>query len=78
MLVKEGNVALDLGRAERVRSTTVFVQVSSSATEHTLAQIRAPLFSMPIPFAPPALCGELFIGPVPWTVDGFDHAGNMS
>ena len=77
MHVKEGNIALDLRRAERVWSTTVFVQVFSSATEHTLAQICAPLFSMPIPFAPLALCGELLIGPVPWTIDGFDHAGDM-
>ena len=75
--MKEGNIALDLRRAKRVRSTTVFVQVSSSATEHALTQVRAPLFLVSIPLAPLALCGELFISPVPWTIDGFDHAGDM-
>ena len=75
--MKEGNITLDLRRTERVRSTTVLVQVSSPATEHALTQVRAPLFLMPIPLAPLALCGEFFISPVPWTVDGFDHAGDV-
>ena len=78
MHVEEGDVALNLRRAERMRSTTVFVQVPSPTAEHTLAQIRAPLLSMPIPLAPLALRGELLIGPVPWAVNSFDHVGNMS
>ena len=75
--VKEGDVALDFGRAERMWAMTVFIQVPSPAAEHALMQVGAPFFSVSIPFAPFTLRGKLLIGPVPWTVDGFDHAGDV-
>ena len=76
--MQEGDVAFDFGGAECVWAVTVFVQVSSPTTEHTLSQIGAPLFSMPIPLAPFALRGELFVGPIPRAVDSFDHSSDVS
>ena len=78
MHVKERDVALNFGRAECVRATAVFIEVLSSTTEHTLTQVGAPFFSMPIPLAPFALRGKFFVGPVPRAVDGFDHSSDVS
>ena len=75
--MKKRDVALDFGRAECVRAAAVFIEVSFSTTEHTLTQIGAPLFSVPILLAPFALRGELLVSPVPWTIDSLNHAGDM-
>ena len=76
--MKEGDVALDFGRAKCMWAAAIFIEVSSSTAEHTLTQVGTPFFSMPIPLAPFALRGELFVGPIPRAIDSFDHSGDMS
>ena len=78
MHVEERDIAFDFGRAECVWAATVFIEMPLSAAEHTFTQVGAPFLSMPIPLAPFALRGELFVGPVPRAVDSFDHSSDMS
>ena len=78
MHMKEGDVAFDLRGAERMQAMAVLIQMSSSAAEHTFAQIGAPFLSMPVSFAPLALCGEFLIGPIPWAINCLDHSRDMA
>ena len=61
-----------------MQTMAVFIKVSSSAAQHTLVQVGAPLLAVPLSFAPLALCGELFVSPIPQAIDCLDHARNVA
>ena len=75
--MEEGDVALNFQGAECVRATAIFVEVPSSATQHTLAQIGVPLLTMPLSFAPLALRGKFLIGSIPGAINCLNHARDM-
>ena len=78
MLMGEWNIAFNFSRAVRVWLVAVFIEMSPSPAEHASMKIGTPLFVMPIALAPLALHGQLFVSPIPWAVDSFNHSQDMS
>ena len=78
MHVKEGNIALDLRRAECMQTAAVLIQMFSSTTEHTLMQIGTPFLSVPVSLTPLTLHSKFLISPIPWAVNCLDHARDVA